>query len=243
MSGPSVFCESVAECVTGELWFLDCEASSRGLEEEERRVPRLSSPEILRAREIRDDRERHIWRAAHIALRVLVERWAGESLRRAPFELSPSGRPSLPRPAPVFNLSHAGPFALIGLTRGGLLGVDIQEIAPRLIEGARRARIEDYALRIAKGAPLPEARDRRFVQAWTRIEALAKADGRGIGKTLTEAGLVDAAAAGAHSLRLVVRDVAAHAGYAAAVAAPAADWSSGLETARDFALFLAGARV
>ena len=237
-SGVAALLERIPETATTEVWLVDCVRSADTLDAEEAKSQRLSDDEIGRGRRIPGDLDRRIWRASHIALRLLVERWAGPTLRRVPFDFTPGGRPELPRPAPAFSLSHSGSLALIGLVRRGTIGVDLQEVAPRLVKEERRQRMEDYALRIARGAPLPEGRDLRFIQAWTRIEALAKADGRGIGKTLTEAGLLGAPAAGAHTASYLVRDVGVRPGFAASLASTTRPLK--IEETRDFCALLLG---
>ena len=236
--GPAGAIARVGEHVTAEIWLVDCEAEALTLESLEDAVPRLSEEEIAQALRMRDAGERGRWRAAHIALRFLLERWAGEDVRGLAFTQAANGKPFLPPPAPSFSLSHSGRLALIGLARSGKIGVDVQEIAPRLISGERRQLIEDYAVRIARGAQLPADRDRRFIQAWTRIEALSKADGQGVGKTLTDAGLSAARAPGLASADMHVEDIALGQGYAAAVAA--SEWTHGLGEAQAFCDILAG---
>ncbi len=230
--------EQTPETATGEVWLVDCERAADALEAEEAHSQRLSDDENGRSRRIPGDAARRRWRASHIALRLLIERWAGPGLRRTPFDLTAGGRPELPRPAPSFSLSHSGTLAMIALARHGPVGIDLQEVAPRLVKEERRQRMEDYALRIARGTPLPQNRDHRFIQAWTRIEALAKADGRGIGRTLTEAGLLGGPAAGARTASFIVSDVGARAGYAAAVASSIRPL--GIEQTRDFCAILMG---
>lgn len=229
--------DRVGEHVAVELWHVDCESLSAILEAEEYARPRLSADEILRGSRIGTETDRRIWRASHIALRLLIERWGGEQLRRQPFSYAADGKPSLARPAPAFSLSHSGRLALVALAREGAIGADLQQVAGRLIKDVRRQRMEEYAVRIANGSPLPEERDRRFVQAWTRIEALAKADGRGIGRTLTEAGLVGGRNSMPNAAQFVVRDVSVNAAFSSAVAAPA--WPATLVNSRDLAELLA----
>ncbi|MEQ1716760.1 MAG: phosphopantetheinyl transferase [Hyphomicrobium sp.] len=173
-----------------DLWFVDLADGAGALEHEERLHPRLSPDEVQRAEVIKDSGVRRHWRAAHIALRFCLERFAGDAWRGVPFTIAPGGRPALPEGAPHFSLSHSDGWALIALSGHGPIGVDLERVRPRKISGARRLGVEAYALALAEGAPLPVSSDARFVQAWCRIEALAKADGRGIGKVLTEAGLI-----------------------------------------------------
>ncbi len=54
---------------------------------------------------------------------------------------------------------------------------------------ARRARIEEAGAALSD-EPLPAEGNARFLQAWVRLEALAKADGCGIGRLLTRLGIL-----------------------------------------------------
>jgi 4'-phosphopantetheinyl transferase len=146
----------------------------------------------------------------------VLEATFGSSLRQVPLPRDRHGRPHLPDAiAGNFSLAHAEPWALIGVTRAHRIGVDIETARAIKMDGRRRAIIEAAASSISV-SPLPDEPDARFLQAWTRLEALAKADGCGIGHLLTQLGAVggsngkaDAAAhlASQHSLALYPLDI------------------------------------
>jgi 4'-phosphopantetheinyl transferase len=170
-------------------------------------------------------------RIARLALRLLLERAFGAAIARAPFQSGGHGKPTLPGLTGDFNLSHAGSHALIGLGTATSVGVDLEPIREVRMNAARRAAIADAAVRVADGAALPPNEDARTLQAWTRLEALAKADGQGIGRTLARLGVwgrpsaaapLPPANAAPDTVRadLVVHDVAAGSGLHAAVALP-----------------------
>ncbi len=193
-----------------ELWLVDLDATAGPLMAAEADCSRLSPQEAERAQAIIDDSARRRWLSAHIALRLLLERWGGAGLRLQPFQVAPGGRPFLPGPAPHFSLAHAGQFALIGLTRSAPLGVDIEVISPHVMPLERRSRLVAFANDVAGGAELPHvhpspasgvraaagpAEDANvetaaFIQAWCRVEAFAKADGRGLLAVLSQAGIM-----------------------------------------------------
>lgn len=196
-------------------------------------APRLSEDEIARASAMRMPVMRERWVASRIALRLTLEVWMKHSLGRQPFQITPEGRPFLPAPAPSFSLSHAGPFALVAVAQAGPIGTDIEEVSARKISAIRASQMERFAAHVA-GAGLPGAsEDARFIQAWTRIEAYAKADGRGVGRVLGEAGVLGQGSQAARAqvdghtfrppqYRAYDLDIAQLApGYAAAVAGPA----------------------
>ncbi len=172
-----------------ELWLVDLERCAAALEEYERDVPRLAADDLDRAGAIRDDHERRHRLAAHTALRVLLERMAGAGVRRQPFVRGPGGKPRLDDGSVAFSLSHTQGLALIGVTRSLSLGVDLE--AARPLKMAQRRLDEISAAGAGLGhEPLPDrGTDRAFLQAWARLEAFAKAHGRGVARTLADLGL------------------------------------------------------
>lgn len=173
-----------------ELWLVDVAHDAPALEALEAARGLLSDAEIARAQEFKLDQERiRAWRAAHIALRLALMRFIGGSARRVPYDIEPAGKPVLPPPAPSFSLSHSAGFALIAVARGGEVGTDIEHVRARVMPPDRRQLIEQAALAIGGGEPLPEHGEDHFrlVQAWCRLEAAGKSDGRGVGAILSAA--------------------------------------------------------
>lgn len=187
-----------------ELYLIDCQAQCDFLEGEEARVVRLSEDERQRARQIEASRghnDARLWRAAHIGLRIVLERFCGPVVRGVAFATTASGRPYLEGDGNVqfsraqfslvqFSLAHAGTIALIGVAADQAIGVDIEVSRDLNVSGARRQRIEAVAGSLSPSQSLPGDCDARFLQAWVRLEALAKATGLGIGRLLTAAGVV-----------------------------------------------------
>jgi 4'-phosphopantetheinyl transferase len=165
-----------------EVWSIDLGACRAALLQAEAVTPRL--PEGVHFPDGADER-----RLAHIALRILLERAAGVGIRRTNFEVSHAGKPSLAGSPLAFNLSHSAGQALVALAMPGPTGVDIEaadrRLGPLL---SRRARIEAMAVTLAGGRAL--ATSSPTLQAWVRLEAFAKADGRGIGMLLTRLGIM-----------------------------------------------------
>ncbi|MDQ8698281.1 hypothetical protein [Hyphomicrobium sp. LHD-15] len=168
-----------------ELWLVNLDRSEAALEGLEAATPRLSDDVRTRLAAVRNDGVRRERRLAHIALRILLERKLGTGMRNAPFVLSATGKPSLAGADTSFSLAHTKHLALIGITAGGPLGVDIERTRSVWMPDARRAPIEAEAVALAAGAPLQGAdADERFLRAWVRIEAVAKAHGTGVGPML-----------------------------------------------------------
>ena len=217
-----------------ELWLVDLDTCAAALEQIERDVPRLSADDRERAGAISDAGERARRVAAYTALRVLLERAAGQTVRGQAFTRSPGWKPRLPDGSAEFNLSHAEGMALIGISRSCPLGVDLERARPVRMSPRRIGEIAAVGSGLGD-KPLPDlGAERTFLQAWARLEAFTKARGRGLAQTLTDLGLrgkgapgppmplphVEAAARHLlHEAGLTVGDVTLLPGFHGAVAA------------------------
>ena len=170
-----------------EIWVVDLDASAEALFAAERQVARISTDEEERAARLPAGENRRR-RAAYIAQRLLLERTCGPAIRGVVLGRGRNGRPQLPTGFPgAVSLAHTGRFALTGYTQARTIGVDLE--AHRVVKmDARRQGIIVAAASTLTAGPLPATGDARFLRAWTRLEALAKADGRGMGHLLTQIG-------------------------------------------------------
>lgn len=185
-----------------DLWLIDLSAAAPALMALESQTPRLARDELARA--VGLGPAGNDWRALRIAMRVVLERHAGASVRRTPWRVGPAGKPSLPWVSEIdFSLSHSGRHALLAVGRRAV-GVDLEEERSVAVSAERRAALLAAAsvpsLRLASeaagdGGSCAEA----VLQAWTRLEAWAKARGTGIGALL--------GALGIRGPRLAVRSV------------------------------------
>jgi 4'-phosphopantetheinyl transferase len=153
----------------------------------------LSEDERARAARLRHDRDRDRYETARGALRAILGRYldiAPESLRfQYPCRCGdprcrPERRkPALATPAGVdlrFNVTHSHDLALIAVAFGREVGVDLERVQPTpdaLALAERWLTPTDAAALRALPAP---ARDRAFLEAWTRREAHLKALGVGL---------------------------------------------------------------
>ena len=88
----------------------------------------------------------------------------------------PCGAPGI-----QFNVSHAGDVALIAVTKGRDVGIDIEAIDSRAVSGSGSFAGSSRLTSRTRSARSPEAgRDRTFVVFWTRKEACIKASGLGL---------------------------------------------------------------
>jgi len=202
---------------------VDLAAAASGLARIEQDTPRLARDEIARAAAIADAGRRRAWLAAHTALRLVLERAAGPGVRGRVFATGAYGRPELPVGGPVFSLSHTAGLAAIAVAARGHLGVDIEARRAVLVGVARRD------LMMAAAAALgPAPAD--LIDAWTRLEAVGKARGTGVGAVLealrwdaatSEPGAAAAMQGLVAAAGLAVHDLSVPEGYAGALAARA----------------------
>lgn len=214
------------------IFVVDLAAARELLEAEESNTPRLAAEETARfdhKRSALGDDDARDWRAAHITLRIILERETSTALRGIAYDRAPGGRPRIPRSLglsryPEFSLAHAGSTALIAVSHDDVVGVDIEMPRDIRMSDERRARVIGAAAHLAPELAHPKDRDARLLHAWVRLEAIAKATGLGIGRILTEAGVVGgnkteiSGAEPSHNFR--VADLAVGSDRFAAVAAP-----------------------
>ena len=167
-------------------------------------------------------------RTVHLALRLLLARSVGVTAAMQPFETGKTGKPRLPG-GPAFSISHSGERALIALSRQGEVGVDIE--APRTIgmPANRQAMIRCAGIAAKGGAMLADGPpDAQTLQAWVRLEAIAKYNGDGMGHLLGRLAIIGGAkpetitpATDGYTLQEIRLDR----GYFASVAAPPGPWA------------------
>jgi 4'-phosphopantetheinyl transferase len=172
-----------------ELWLVDLAASGPALAAIERETPRLGAAERARAEALADPRQRDERLAAHVALRLLIERVAGPAIRGRILVRGPAGKPHLAGGGAELSLSHTAGFALIGVSATLTIGVDLERTRPLGFSPRRRDEIAAVGIGLG-GRPLPEGDGERAVlQAWVRIEAFSKARGTTLAQTLADLGL------------------------------------------------------
>jgi 4'-phosphopantetheinyl transferase len=173
----------------------------------------LSRDEILRAgRYIQVlDRERFI--AAHGALRMVLGLYLSADPQSLEFCMGPTGKPALVQTFTDlrFNLSHSGDFALIAVTRGREVGVDLERVQRDIeLDPIIEHYFEPDEAWDLRTAP-PHERVARFFDLWTRKEACLKAEGTGLGAKVRRE-------------RFGVRNFCPAIGYAGAVASEGDEW-------------------
>lgn len=143
----------------------------------------LSEAEMERASHFLLDDARHRWLQAHVAYRRLIADLLGVAPAALEFGTTALGKPVLRAPAlgaMEFNWSDSGDLALLAVSDGPPVGVDVEAMRPQpRLEAMATTKFaaEEGAALLA----LPEAeRPGAFYRIWTRKEACLKALGVGI---------------------------------------------------------------
>lgn len=217
------------------LWGIDLDGSpgclarcAEWLDEEERhRAARLVREE---------DRQRYV--LAHGGLRAVLSRYLGIGPKVVALYRREGGKPSLRRelrgqPAITFNLSHAHGRALIAVSNGPEVGVDLE----RIRSDVEVAKLSERFFTPSEHATIMQLsqaqRAARFFRYWVAKEAVLKAQGVGL-QALSHCEILMAAdGVGAGILVLAgsplqdnwrIRFLSCGEGWEAAVAAQGMDW-------------------
>jgi len=153
----------------------------------------LTDEERARAARFHFEKDRVHWSRARSALRAVLARYVKAAPLDISFALGAHGKPSVE--GVEFNLSHAGGWAMIAVSEGAAVGIDLEAI---------RGNVEIAKLLERIGETQLSGSTQELFQVWARREARTKA----IGGTLMEIPAGD--------LRVV--DLAAPHGFAAALA-------------------------
>jgi 4'-phosphopantetheinyl transferase len=165
------------------LWFVSLQQPSSTIEAA---AAILSAEEMQRAGQFRFPLHRNRFVLAHAALRHILCMCSGCSASGIDFTISSHGKPSLTdssrgnRAKIEFNLSHSEDLAVIAVSFGSILGVDVEQVRemPDWPQMARRF-FSDAETAAIERAPSGEA-SKMFLRFWTRKEALLKAIGTGL---------------------------------------------------------------
>lgn len=144
----------------------------------------LSADERERAARFRlpGGRERYI--AAHGSLRDILARYLDCGTGQFQFSKNEYGKPALSNRVLEFNLSHSGDLALVAVTRGRNIGVDVERIRTELERDKIAGRFFSPNEVSELMAFAPVQRDLAFFNCWTRKEAYIKARGLGLSLSL-----------------------------------------------------------
>ncbi|MEM6496526.1 MAG: 4'-phosphopantetheinyl transferase superfamily protein [Pseudomonadota bacterium] len=129
-------------------------------------------------------------RWARIILRFGLSRFGDQSLVCCPIGRSANGRPELIGSGrPVFSISHSADHIAVAIADAGPLGIDLERHRSINMSLERQQNILQQASTHGLVGPSEEegtTEDNSFLAVWTRLEAIAKARGDGIGAVLTQ---------------------------------------------------------
>ena len=153
------------------------------------RLDALCAEEQARAERFRFRKDRDLYVIGRSMMRELLGGYLGRDARQIRFSYSPYGKPELADEQGIdlrFNLSHSGEVVLFAATLGSEVGIDVEFMRARAMEG----RVADEvfsASELATFAALPsELKQQGFFNGWTRKEAFIKAKGEGLSMPLKE---------------------------------------------------------
>ncbi|HET9588162.1 MAG TPA: 4'-phosphopantetheinyl transferase superfamily protein [Anaerolineales bacterium] len=140
----------------------------------------LSSEEAERAARFHFPKDRDRYIAAHGFLRGVLSRYLLCTPDELTFSANDYGKPVLIGHKLEFNLSHSGDFALVALTRGYKIGVDLERVRQGISSLViARQYFSKSEIAELQGLPLDQ-REAAFFTCWTRKEAYIKAQGLGL---------------------------------------------------------------
>jgi 4'-phosphopantetheinyl transferase len=199
----------------------------------------LSAEERHRADRFVFERDRVHYTIAHAVLRKLLSRYCGEAPEALRFSAAAAGKPALQSHSLHFNLTHSAQRALLAVSAGHELGVDLEQVRSNIealaisrhyFFGSERAAIE--------AAPSSE-RDTVFFRYWVAKEAVLKAQGIGLGFPLDRFRVEFVPGSGAARIESfdpvalepawTVRMLPCESGWVGAVAARGTKWVISLE--------------
>lgn len=143
---------------------------------------RLSHDEQERAERIRSPQEQRRFILARSAMRSILAGYLDQPASEIPFRYGDKGKPAVALPGCQleFNLSHAKAQALLAVTNGQPVGVDLEPLTAR--PGLRRIATRVFPANILdRLQPLvDEQYTDAFLKHWTALEARVKAGGEGV---------------------------------------------------------------
>lgn len=200
-------------------------------------APLLDADERARAARFVFERHRRRFTVARGVLRQVLGRYLGVDPREPAFDYGDHGKPALRHPAGTalrFNVSHSHELALIAVTAGRDLGVDVERIDPERAAVSIAERFFAPAEVAVFRALPPEDWVPAFFNCWTRKEAYMKATGRGLSLGLDRfrvslapgepAALVETAWNPADAARWSMRALDPGPGYAGALCVEGTGW-------------------
>ncbi len=143
----------------------------------------LEADELQRASRFHFDKHRNSFVAARGFLRRVLSRYLDTNPAALRFSYGEYGKPTLDGTL-HFNMSHSHGLALLGITEGRQIGVDVEHLrADFATEDIARHFFSHLEVE-SFGRLQKEEQVAAFFRCWTRKEAFIKATGRGLSQSL-----------------------------------------------------------
>ncbi len=161
-----------------DIWFLDnVKLAALSYDWEKH----LSLEERQRANRFHFENDQRSFIIYHSCKRLILSRYLNKNPKEIEIFLQEKGKPFLRNESITFNLSHTKEMAILAVTNGVGIGVDIEKIKPTsgYLEIAKRFFHPDeysYLLNISE----THLQRQQFFIIWTAKEAILKATGEGI---------------------------------------------------------------
>ena len=141
----------------------------------------LSPDEKARVHRLRFEADRLRWVRTRAAVRRVLSRYCGVPAHQLKFESGQWGKPRLcyEMRSWEFNVAHSVTCAVVVLTQGNPVGIDIELEGEPLVDGMERTILCDCEQETWLQLP-PSDRRLALVQAWCAKEACVKAAGVGL---------------------------------------------------------------
>jgi 4'-phosphopantetheinyl transferase len=148
----------------------------------------LTDDERRRAARFHFEKDRHHFTAARGTMRILLAGYLARPPEEVRFAYSNYGKPRLADESNLrFNLTHSHGLALLAVTRGREIGVDVERLREMERDGEQLAERFFSPREAAVLRSLPtRLRREAFFHCWTRKEAYIKAHGMGLSLPLDQ---------------------------------------------------------
>lgn len=148
----------------------------------------LSNDEIIKINRLRNEQHRAYAVSMRVQIRRLLSLYLNISPSEISFKTAQFGKPYIVDSALSFNISHSGSYALMAITLGQEVGIDIEnwrylDNLEGLVSRNFSNNEQQHWLKIDK-----KQRERTFFNLWTCKEAFIKATGRGLGMGVSRCG-------------------------------------------------------
>jgi 4'-phosphopantetheinyl transferase len=149
----------------------------------------LSEEELAKQARFHFERDRHRYLVTRAMVRMVLSRYADVGPRDWRFSVNGYGKPSIDAAHTKargieFNLSHTDGLAVLGVTRGRAIGVDVENVRARELDIELADTFFALAEVMALRALPSEQQNDRFFDYWTLKESYIKARGMGLAISL-----------------------------------------------------------